>query len=412
MNEISGSGTKTALITAALGAPIGMAAGGAAGGSWAAARMRGGGPPIARAVVGGLAAGAVAGALLGADVTSDLGPGERRSRAGNWSLLGMALGAGAGIASGILTRDTAVGHLIGRALVGTAAGAVAGGIAGGLGVGTHLRLIYDDSADQPPAARTGSEPATEQRSPTEAPGPPAQAATTSTAPPAPTTAPATSPATTSEAPVAPATDAAPAAAAPPDFIRVGDRDEEVPGVRARLAELGYALPPEPEDPSEYTAGLKDAVLAFQKVNGLQRDGIIGAETRAALEDPIMPSPAAGGPANRFEVDLSMQVAFLVRDGEIAYISNASSGNPDLPDGRGSLTPTGTWQVQWEVDGIRDAPLGRLWDPIYFAPGGIAVHGSRSVPAYPASHGCVRVPIWLSERVNADNPVGSTILVHE
>jgi lipoprotein-anchoring transpeptidase ErfK/SrfK len=41
-----------------------------------------------------------------------------------------------------------------------------------------------------------------------------------------------------------------------------------------------------------------------------------------------------------------------------------------------------------VDGLDEAPLGTLYRPLYFV-GGWAVHGSPSVPGYPASHGCVR-----------------------
>ena len=49
---------------------------------------------------------------------------------------------------------------------------------------------------------------------------------------------------------------------------------------------------------------------------------------------------------------------------------------------------------WVLPGVpererqRRGPL-RLWRPRYFN-GGIAVHGSPSIPAYPASHGCARV----------------------
>ncbi|MDH4147758.1 MAG: L,D-transpeptidase, partial [Acidimicrobiia bacterium] len=41
------------------------------------------------------------------------------------------------------------------------------------------------------------------------------------------------------------------------------------------------------------------------------------------------------------------------------------------------------------DGPEVAPLGTLYRPLYFT-GGWALHGSLDVPAYPASHGCVRL----------------------
>jgi lipoprotein-anchoring transpeptidase ErfK/SrfK len=41
------------------------------------------------------------------------------------------------------------------------------------------------------------------------------------------------------------------------------------------------------------------------------------------------------------------------------------------------------------DGWWEGDLGPIYRPIYFR-GGIAFHGSAVIPAYPASHGCVRV----------------------
>jgi hypothetical protein len=52
-------------------------------------------------------------------------------------------------------------------------------------------------------------------------------------------------------------------------------------------------------------------------------------------------------------------------------------------------------------------LGSLYNPVYFN-GGIAVHGSRSVPGQPASHGCIRIPMgaaeWFPSAVHIGMPV--------
>ena len=42
--------------------------------------------------------------------------------------------------------------------------------------------------------------------------------------------------------------------------------------------------------------------------------------------------------------------------------------------------------------------------------GFAIHGYASVPPYPASHGCVRVPLWAAPGLYARWPVGSIVLV--
>jgi hypothetical protein len=44
-------------------------------------------------------------------------------------------------------------------------------------------------------------------------------------------------------------------------------------------------------------------------------------------------------------------------------------------------------------------------------GGIAIHGSRDVPAYPASHGCIRVPMFASQRLPRMVPRGTPVFVY-
>lgn len=43
--------------------------------------------------------------------------------------------------------------------------------------------------------------------------------------------------------------------------------------------------------------------------------------------------------------------------------------------------------------------------------GFAIHGYHSVPSYPASHGCVRVPIWIAPSLFAADNYGETIYVY-
>jgi lipoprotein-anchoring transpeptidase ErfK/SrfK len=48
--------------------------------------------------------------------------------------------------------------------------------------------------------------------------------------------------------------------------------------------------------------------------------------------------------------------------------------------------------------------------MYFT-GGYAVHGNPSVPPYPASHGCVRVPMWIADWMFETNDYGETVYVY-
>jgi len=42
----------------------------------------------------------------------------------------------------------------------------------------------------------------------------------------------------------------------------------------------------------------------------------------------------------------------------------------------------------------------------------AIHGFPSVPSYPASHGCVRIPIWLADWLYQQSDVGEPVYVYE
>jgi lipoprotein-anchoring transpeptidase ErfK/SrfK len=108
---------------------------------------------------------------------------------------------------------------------------------------------------------------------------------------------------------------------------------------------------------------------------------------------------------------------MVTGGEVTRILNTSTGSGahyTAPDGHtgDAVTPTGTFRVLRQVDGWRTAPLGRLYRPKYFQ-GGVAVHGYASVPAYPASHGCVRVSLPAMDMLwgAGQMPIGRRVTVY-
>ena len=59
------------------------------------------------------------------------------------------------------------------------------------------------------------------------------------------------------------------------------------------------------------------------------------------------------------------------------------------------TPGGVFKFYRRYDGQRQGPLGGMWNPVYFNYG-IAVHGAQNVPDEPASHGCVRIPMFIAD----------------
>ena len=183
-------------------------------------------------------------------------------------------------------------------------------------------------------------------------------------------------------------------------------------LQERLTALGYWLGP--------TDGIfgpltEQAVYALQKSAGITRDGVVGPVTRAALDRGARPAATLSG--DGVEIDLGRQVLMIVRGGKVVTIFNTSTGNGEpytTTYGTRAIahTPTGTFTFLRRVDGMDESSLGKLWRPIYFTNTGYAVHGSSSVPPWPASHGCARISIAAIDMVWAQGlmPVGSTVKV--
>lgn len=202
--------------------------------------------------------------------------------------------------------------------------------------------------------------------------------------------------------------------------RTKNQGPEVRALKRQLQRMKYLV----DGGDRYTQATADAVMAFQKVNGLDRDGVVGPQTRSALARPKRPVIAATT-GSRAEIDLSDQVLFMVRDGKLRYIVNISSGNPALWEpGTASYTPTGRFKVGRKVLGTDPGPSGPLYSPNYFYGvadsgrvltrngSGFAVHGSGSIPGQPASHGCVRVPRTSEDELFRDLPLEREIYIHQ
>ncbi len=185
-------------------------------------------------------------------------------------------------------------------------------------------------------------------------------------------------------------------------LAVGASNAAVAELTRRLAALGYVAP---APSTSFSADLLDTVYAFQKVQGLARTGVVDAAFWTKLAHPLQPRPRYAGPADHIEVDKARQVLFIVRNGRVASIVAVSTAG--LP---GKFTPVGRFAIYRKVLGFDPSPLGTLYDPMYFT-GGYAIHGNPSVPPYPASHGCVRVPMWIAPTLYDTNDYGETVYVY-
>lgn len=175
------------------------------------------------------------------------------------------------------------------------------------------------------------------------------------------------------------------------MLAYGDSGERVLALQERLQELGYFLQ---DADGQFGPATQQAVWALQKAAGQYRDGVVGPKTQAALDEGVRPR-AHSSSGRAVEIDLDRQLLMTVEDGRVTRIINASSGNGETYEAKGrsyhASTPRGSYAVYMERDKLHESTLelGAMWRPKYFS-GGFAVHGSGSIPPYPASHGCVRV----------------------
>jgi lipoprotein-anchoring transpeptidase ErfK/SrfK len=194
-------------------------------------------------------------------------------------------------------------------------------------------------------------------------------------------------------------------------LKRGDSGPQVRALQERLRYLKYWVGTVDGKFGNLT---QQAVYAFQKVQGLSRDGVVGPATRAALKKPkAVGRKTTSGRA--VEIDKRRQILILVRDGKAKWIFNTSTGTekPYTYKGKRYMadTPKGKWRIFRQVKGWRNGELGHLFNPKYFHADGIAIHGYTSVPPYRASHGCARVTIEASKYLWTRIPIGTRVWIY-
>jgi hypothetical protein len=159
---------------------------------------------------------------------------------------------------------------------------------------------------------------------------------------------------------------------------------DVAAIQERVAELGY-LPLTTVDGS-LNARTRQAIIAFQGWQGLDRTGVAGPATLARLETAARPRPVAGS-GSRIEIDLDPGRAPRSR-------ADRRARDPRLyrrfrhadPDGRLPHLPKGALLVVGSV--LRVAALGQL------------LHGRCGLPRLPGRTAVSRLP-----RLRAHSPLG-------
>jgi hypothetical protein len=224
----------------------------------------------------------------------------------------------------------------------------------------------------------------------------------------------------SEPPVVVVTDPAQQKSQLSQTLRKGTYGDEVKALQQRLKDFGFD--PGPID-GQFGSGTQQALWAFE---GLvlnrrydEQTGELTNELWQTMQDPIVFGPRRQGGAGNthMEIYLDLQAAIVFTDDRPALITHISSGTGETwceiitqdTDDKGELlpepvkkdvcgvskTPGGVFKFYRRVDGNRQGPLGGMYNPVYFNYG-IAVHGAKNVPDAPASHGCIRIPMYISE----------------
>ena len=112
-------------------------------------------------------------------------------------------------------------------------------------------------------------------------------------------------------------------------------------LEGRLAKLRYAIS---GVDTYYSYDTADAVLAFQKVNGMSRTGRVTPALWRRLQTAHVPLARYRGPYRHLEVDKTRQVLFQVVGGRvvrIVHVSTGATGN----------TPVGRWHVYSKIPGF-------------------------------------------------------------
>ena len=188
--------------------------------------------------------------------------------------------------------------------------------------------------------------------------------------------------------------------------------EMIGEAQQRLFELGYWVG---EPDGKWGGASRQGLIAFQKVEGRPLTGKLTASEIQALNDANRPSPLERGSAH-IEVDLKRQVLFVVdAEGIVSRILPVSTGSGKMFTlenyTQPAVTPTGRFHVYRKVAGWRESPLGLLYYPNYIV-GGIAIHGNPAVPVEPASHGCIRIPMFAAGPLSEMMPIGTEVIVHD
>ncbi len=187
---------------------------------------------------------------------------------------------------------------------------------------------------------------------------------------------------------------------PGQLLSLGMHGTAVRNLQTRLAALKYY--PGKID-GQFGLDTLEAVWAFKEVQGLPinfaNQDVVSRSTERALVHPRAPKVLVPrGGSTRVEVNMRNETLVLYSRNKVALISHVSTGAGCLPgQGCGWTTPTGNYRALSFYPGWIQVPLGQMYNSVFFIGTVFAIHGENnpSVPFYPDSHGCVRLPFDIA-----------------
>lgn len=178
--------------------------------------------------------------------------------------------------------------------------------------------------------------------------------------------------------------------AAPMLMAVGGCGGEIaaPTVAARPA------PPKPPSNPLTLRALADAHAVF------------GAKTyKPGGFDLIAPAATPKDGTARVVVSLSRQLAFIYRGERLVGVTTISAGVPKHPTDPGHFTVLKK-AVKHRSNKYANAPMPYMQRLDHW---GRAIHAGV-VPGYPASHGCIRVPLPVAKRLYGLTKLGDSVFI--
>ena len=171
-------------------------------------------------------------------------------------------------------------------------------------------------------------------------------------------------------------------------------------------------PPPPSAPVAARPTFTPPPTDYRWTNGFSAKGFeamhatFGKMTLKAGEHHWLPAaahPAEGDVA--ITIDIANQIAFIFKGDALIGVTNVSTGK------KGHPTPLGFWTINWK----RPMYRSRKYDnaPMPFMQNiddrGIAMHGGVT-PGYPASHGCIRLPMAFAKQLYGLTKPGNKVVI--